>query len=345
MTGWPSEYRRAAALIDADTAAVAEMLAAQAGRLPVSAQPAARRSPTARCRQHRRRAVGADRTPRHRRSRRRCSRYLQRLAAFLAPSSVDVAENALRQFARWLIADTGAGRVAAVRRDDIEDYKVWLAAQPGTRAAGRSRAETHRQRLRMRALVLRADHRVGLARRAAPQPDHRRGHPEEARTAAEVPRRPRRRQAHGRRPRQHRPARPARRRAAGPHRDARRRAGRPRRRRGRADRRQPLAAHPARQAPQRPLRPAAPRSSSTCSPTGPPPTSSTSARHRRLVADHRGPLDRHLDRPHRRTASAAPPASTACTRTGCATPSPPRPSTAACGSKPSPRCSATARWR
>ena len=45
------------------------------------------------------------------------------------------------------------------------------------------------------------------------------------------------------------------------------------------------------------------------------------------------------------TASAAPPASPACTHTGCGTPWPPRRSTAACGWKRSPRCSATRRWR
>ena len=56
-------------------------------------------------------------------------RYLQRLGVFLAPASVDAAENALRQLARWMI---GAGIVAVseISRDDIEDYKVWLAAQP-----------------------------------------------------------------------------------------------------------------------------------------------------------------------------------------------------------------------
>jgi site-specific recombinase XerD len=74
-------------------------------------------------------------------------RYLQRLAVFLAPGSVDAAENALRQFARWMITDAGLEAIAAVRRDDIEDYKVWLAAQP--RAGGQViTAETHRQRLR-----------------------------------------------------------------------------------------------------------------------------------------------------------------------------------------------------
>jgi site-specific recombinase XerD len=74
-------------------------------------------------------------------------RYLQRLAVFLAPASVNAAENALRQFARWMITDAGLDSIAAVRRDDIEDYKVWLAAQP--RAGGQTiTAETHRQRIR-----------------------------------------------------------------------------------------------------------------------------------------------------------------------------------------------------
>jgi integrase len=67
-------------------------------------------------------------------------------------------------------------------------------------------------------------------------------------------------------------------------------------------------------------------------------------RHKLLVADHRGPLDA--------TASAASspvsparPVSRASTRTGCATPWPPRRSTAACASRPSPRSWATRRWR
>ena len=74
-------------------------------------------------------------------------RYLQRLGTFLAPASVAAAENALRQLARWMITDAGLDSIAAVRRDDIEDYKVWLAAQP--RAGGQTiTAETHRQRMR-----------------------------------------------------------------------------------------------------------------------------------------------------------------------------------------------------
>jgi site-specific recombinase XerD len=74
-------------------------------------------------------------------------RYLRQLGTFLAPPSVDAAENALRQFARWLITNAGLDNIGAVHRDDIEDYKVWLAAQP--RAGGATiTAETHRQRMR-----------------------------------------------------------------------------------------------------------------------------------------------------------------------------------------------------
>ena len=74
-------------------------------------------------------------------------RYLRQLGTFLAPASVDAAENALRQFARWLITDAGLDSIGAVHRDDIEDYKVWLAAKP--RAGGATiTMETHRQRMR-----------------------------------------------------------------------------------------------------------------------------------------------------------------------------------------------------
>jgi site-specific recombinase XerD len=74
-------------------------------------------------------------------------RYLQRLGVFLAPASVEAAENALRQLARWMITEAGLVAVSEIRRDDIEDYKVWLAFQP--RAGGRTiTKETHRQRMR-----------------------------------------------------------------------------------------------------------------------------------------------------------------------------------------------------
>ncbi len=67
---------------------------------------------------------------------------------FLAPRSVDVADNTLRQFARWLTANTDVTVVADITRTHIEDYKVWLAAQPGTKGAALAK-NTQRQRLRM----------------------------------------------------------------------------------------------------------------------------------------------------------------------------------------------------
>jgi site-specific recombinase XerD len=74
-------------------------------------------------------------------------RYLRQLGTFLAPASVAAAENALRQFARWLITDAGLDSIGAVHRDHIEDYKIWLAAKP--RAGGTTiTMETHRQRMR-----------------------------------------------------------------------------------------------------------------------------------------------------------------------------------------------------
>jgi site-specific recombinase XerD len=75
-------------------------------------------------------------------------RYLVQLTTFLAPSSVDVADSTLRQLARWLTANTDVAVVADITRIHIEDYKVWLAAQPGTKSPTLSK-NTQRQRLRM----------------------------------------------------------------------------------------------------------------------------------------------------------------------------------------------------
>jgi site-specific recombinase XerD len=74
-------------------------------------------------------------------------RYLRQLGTFLAPGSVAAAENALRQFARWMVTEAQITAISDVGRDDIEDYKVWLAGKH--RSAGQviSR-ETHRQRMR-----------------------------------------------------------------------------------------------------------------------------------------------------------------------------------------------------
>jgi site-specific recombinase XerD len=75
-------------------------------------------------------------------------RYLLQLTTFLSPRSVDAADQTLRQFARWLVATTDVGVVADITRAHIEDYKVWLAAQPGAKGPTLAK-NTQRQRLRM----------------------------------------------------------------------------------------------------------------------------------------------------------------------------------------------------
>jgi site-specific recombinase XerD len=74
-------------------------------------------------------------------------RYLVQLTTFLAPRSVDVADYTLRQLASWLIEQTDIDVVADITRSDFEDYKVWLAARPGSKAATVAK-NTQRQRLR-----------------------------------------------------------------------------------------------------------------------------------------------------------------------------------------------------
>ena len=74
-------------------------------------------------------------------------RYLVQLTTFLAPRSVDVADSTLHQLARWLVAETDVVMVAGITRRHVEDYKVWLAAQPGCK--GPTLAKNKRQRLKM----------------------------------------------------------------------------------------------------------------------------------------------------------------------------------------------------
>jgi site-specific recombinase XerD len=70
------------------------------------------------------------------------------LTTFLAPRSVEVADTTLRQLTRWLTTATDVTVVARIERRHIEDYKVWLAAQPGQK--GKLLAKnTQRHRLRM----------------------------------------------------------------------------------------------------------------------------------------------------------------------------------------------------
>jgi site-specific recombinase XerD len=75
-------------------------------------------------------------------------RYLVQLTTFLAPRSVEVADQTLRQFTRWLTTATDITIVAGIERAHIEDYKVWLAAQPGQKGQLLAR-NTQRHRLRM----------------------------------------------------------------------------------------------------------------------------------------------------------------------------------------------------
>ena len=75
-------------------------------------------------------------------------RYLIQLGTFLAPRSVDLASHTLCQFAGWLVANTDVRVVADITRTHIEDYKVWLAARPGTKGPTMAK-NTQRQRLRM----------------------------------------------------------------------------------------------------------------------------------------------------------------------------------------------------
>lgn len=74
-------------------------------------------------------------------------RYLVQLTTFLAPRSIDVADQTLRQFTRWLTTCTDVTVVADVNRTNVEDYKVWLAAQPGTKGGALAK-NTQRHRLR-----------------------------------------------------------------------------------------------------------------------------------------------------------------------------------------------------
>ncbi len=75
-------------------------------------------------------------------------RYLVQLSTFLAPRSVEAADNTFRQLARWLTTEAPSTAIADITRTDLEDFKVWLAAQPGI--GGHTLAKnTQRQRLRI----------------------------------------------------------------------------------------------------------------------------------------------------------------------------------------------------
>jgi hypothetical protein len=75
-------------------------------------------------------------------------RYVQQLSTFLAPRSVELADTTLRQLVRWMGAETEVTTVAGITRTHMEEYKVWLAAQPGVAGATLAK-NTQRHRLRM----------------------------------------------------------------------------------------------------------------------------------------------------------------------------------------------------
>jgi len=153
-------------------------------------------------------------------------RYLRQLGTFLAPASVDAADNALRQLARWMITEAGLAAVGDIRRDDIEDFKVWLAARPRA-GRGTITAETHRQRMRtIRQFferIIEWDWPDAPPRNPVIAWDI----PKKPEPLPKFPGRPRRREGDGRRPGQHRPPRPAGGGTASPDRDAGRGTGEP----------------------------------------------------------------------------------------------------------------------
>jgi Phage integrase, N-terminal SAM-like domain len=75
-------------------------------------------------------------------------RYLRQIATFLAPGSVVAAEAALRIFARGIVANTTIVAVQGIGRDQVEEFKVYLAGRRGVRG-GPLADNTQRQRLRM----------------------------------------------------------------------------------------------------------------------------------------------------------------------------------------------------
>ena len=74
-------------------------------------------------------------------------RYLAQAQTFLAPASVRAASISLRQFAHWLTASTDVRCVADITRDDVEGFKVALAARSGK--TGSISTNTRAQRLHM----------------------------------------------------------------------------------------------------------------------------------------------------------------------------------------------------
>ena len=202
-----------------------------------------------------------------------------------------MADSTLRQLVRWLVAETEVAVVADITRTHIEDYKVWLAAQPGIKGETMAK-NTQRHRLRMirifferiiewdwddaprRNPIFHGD----IAPRTDPLPKFLNDQDAaKLMAAARAHRLPRYRLVD---------------RNVGLHRHAGERAVRPGRRRRHHDRRRLLAPNPRRQAPQRPLHPAAPRPVVAAWRNGRPHNSEYIRAQRHLMADDHEPLDR-----------------------------------------------------
>ena len=95
-------------------------------------------------------------------------RYLTQLGTFLAPRSVEAADNTLRQLARWLVAETDVTIVAGITRTHIEDYKV-LVGRPTRQRRSEPGQEHPAPAPPHDPHLLRAAHRVGLGRRPTTQ--------------------------------------------------------------------------------------------------------------------------------------------------------------------------------
>ncbi len=267
-------------------------------------------------------------------------RYLGQAATFLAPASVASADGALRIFARWLLANTCVVTVAGVTRDAIEDFKVYLASRRGVHGGPLSE-NTQRQRLRTlrvfferiiewdwadtppRNPILNWD----LPKRPEPLPkflDDRDA--AKFMAAARASRDPRDRlivellARTGMRSGE----------LVGLDADAVVRIGQ-----GHWLR---IPLGKLRDDRYVPLHPQLIDLLAEWTATN---LEHIRAHHRLVTAARSTASSSNAPSP----ASAAPPASTACTRTGCGTPWPPRRSTGACAWRRSPRCSGTARWR
>ncbi len=61
------------------------------------------------------------------------SQYLQQISVALRPASVVAADNTLRLFCRYLLSATAQPPTgfAAVSRQDIEGFKIWLTTRRG----------------------------------------------------------------------------------------------------------------------------------------------------------------------------------------------------------------------